>query len=356
MSGHAGPVVVMSERLGPIGEHERRLEVNGAQLRCAPLWSSRDFLDHAADAAVIMVGAVEPVDATVLSGLPQCVAIVRRGVGHDNVDVAIATRLGIVVANVPDASVDEVAEHALALLLALERRVVRLDKAVHAGVWQEDPRGIIAARQGMRRIAELTLGVVGFGRIGRALVRRARALYRAVLVTDPAVDSDDIRSAGAEPVTLPELCARADHVSLHAALGKSSRNIIDAQTIAQMRRGAILVNTARGGLIDEAALIDAVRAGHLGGAGLDVTASEPLPVDHPLLGVDGIVLTAHSAAFSTTSASELRRRAVAAVADLLAGRTPESVVNPEVLSSSALRLPRVLGGGTRPQEGAIVDG
>jgi D-3-phosphoglycerate dehydrogenase len=336
--GDAPPrVVVVSERLGPIGVDERGLEALGAQVRSAPLWSTDTLVTNAKDADILLVGAVEPVDATALEALSGCVAVVRRGVGHDNVDVAAATRLGIVVANVPDASVEEVSDHALALLLTLERRIVRLDAAVHAGVWQRDPRGIAAARTGIRRIAELTLGVVGFGRIGRAFARKAAPSYRRVLVADPMVPAAAIEAAGAVPVDLDRLFAEADHVSLHAPLGDGTRHLVDAQVLAGMRPGAVIVNTSRGGLIDEHALVEAVRAGRLGGAGLDVTEREPVPDDHPVLSTDGILVTAHSAAFSATSSAELRERAVAAAADVLSGRLPASVVNPEVLASPALR-------------------
>src|SRR5690606_18321693 len=158
-------VVVLSERLGPIGPDERRLSSAGAELRTASLWSTEALIANAADAAVLVVGAVEPVSREVLESLAKCVAVVRRGVGYDNIDVEAATELGIVVANVPDASVEEVSDHALALLLGLERRIAILDGAVRAGAWKTNPREIINARAGIRRISELVLGVVGFGRI-----------------------------------------------------------------------------------------------------------------------------------------------------------------------------------------------
>ncbi|HEY2795879.1 MAG TPA: C-terminal binding protein, partial [Micromonosporaceae bacterium] len=329
--------VVISERLGRIGPDERNLEAAGATVRSEPLWSRDALLANAADATVLLVGSVEPVTGAVLAELPQCVAVVRRGVGHDNVDVEAATELGVVVANVPDASVEEVSDHAIALLFALERRIVALNAAVHEGVWNRDPAGIVAVRAGMRRLASLTLGVIGFGRIGRATVRKALPTYARVLVHDPLVTAAEIEAAGAVAAGLDEVYAGADHLSLHASLGSGSRKMIDEAAVAQMRPGAMLVNTARGGMLDEAAVVAAIRAGHLGGLGLDVTEHEPIGSDDPLLTTEGVLLTAHSGAFSTTSVAELRQRALGAVDDILHGRVPAAVVNRDVLASPALR-------------------
>ena len=251
----------MSQRLGAIGDEERRIEAAGAELRSAPLWTHDEIATNGAGADVILAGAVEPFDAAALGSLPDLRVLVRRGVGVDNVDVDAATRLGILVANVPDASVEEVSDHALALLLALERRIVALDAAVHHGVWQLDPKGIAAVRDGIRRLAELTLGIAGFGRIGRALARKASATYGRVIVTDPLLDAAGAAQAGVELVTVDELVARADHISLHAPLLPSTHHLLDAAVLDRVRPGAILVNTSRGGLVDEQALVAALREG-----------------------------------------------------------------------------------------------
>jgi D-3-phosphoglycerate dehydrogenase len=331
------PLVILSERLGAIGPEERRIEVAGGILRSAPLWSLDEIRDRAAGAAIIILGAVEPFDAAALEALPDLQVIVRRGVGYDNVDVAAASRLGIVVAFVPDASVEDVSDHALALLLAIERRIVALDRAVHGGVWQKDVTGIAAVRTGIRRLSELTLGIVGFGRIGQALARKARPIYGALIVADPLTSAAAAATAGATLVGVDELLASADHVSLHAPLVAGTRHLIDDAAIARLRPGAIIVNTARGGLVDEAAIVRAVAAGRLAAAGLDVTEHEPLAADDPLLGVAGIVLTAHSAATSQTAGAELARRSVDAAVAVLTGRRPSAVVDPAVFASPDLR-------------------
>lgn len=333
------PVVVVSQRLGALGEQERRIEAAGAELRSSALFTPDEIQANGAGVDIIVLGAVEPFDAAALESLPDTRAIVRRGIGTDNVDVDAATRLGILVANVPDASVEEVSDHALALLLALERRIVSLDALVHAGAWQRDMTGIIAARSGIRRLGELTLGVVGFGRIGRALARKAAGIYGRVVVADPVVSAEAAAAAGVELVPLDSLLAEADHISLHAPLVAETRHLIGEGVLDRLRPGAIVVNTSRGGVVDQDAVVRALRgeAPRLGGIGLDVTDPEPLPADHPLLSTPGVVVTAHSAVASTTAARELARRSIDAAIDLLEGRLPASVVNPEVLDAPQLR-------------------
>ena len=333
------PVVGVSQRLGALGEQERRLETAGAELRSIALFTPDEIRANGAGVDVIVLGAVEPFDAAALELLPDTRAIVRRGIGVDNVDVAAATRLGILVANVPDASVEEVSDHALALLLALERRIVPLDALVHDGAWQRDMSAIIAARSGIRRLAELTLGVVGFGRIGRALARKSAGIYGRIITADPMIRADDAAVVGVELVPLEQLLAESDHISLHAPLIPETRHLISDRALAALRPGTIIVNTSRGGIVDQDAVVRTLTGSdpRLGGIGLDVTDPEPLPVDHPLLTTAGVVVTGHSAVASTTAARELARRSVDAAIALLEGRHPDAIVNPEVLGAPNLR-------------------
>lgn len=331
------PVAILSQRLGALGAEERRLADAGAELRSEPLWTLDEIRANAADATVIVLGAVEPFNAAALEAMPRLQGVVRRGVGSDNVDVSAATRLGIVVANVPDASIEEVSDHALSLLLSIERAVPWLDAAVRRGLWAHDPSRIQAVRARSRRLSELTVGVVGLGRIGRAFVRKARSIYGRVLGCDPLVSTEAAAEFGVELVSTSDLWSRADHVTLHAPLVPETHHLINERSLAAMRPGAVLVNTSRGGLVDADAVVSAVRAGHLAGAGLDVTDPEPLPPDSPLMKSERIVLTAHSAAFSTTTQIELARRSIDAAVAILSGRQPDSVVNPDVLSLSQLR-------------------
>jgi phosphoglycerate dehydrogenase-like enzyme len=331
-------VVVISERLGVITDEEQRIESHGAQVRMAPLWTLGEIQAYAANASIVMLGSVEPFDAAALQALDGCRGIVRRGIGVDNVDIDAATRLGIPVANVPDASVEEVSDHALALLIGLERRLGLLDRAVRSGRWRHNPAEIQAVSSGIRRMSELTLGIIGFGRIGRALARKSVALYRAVLVADPYADQESVAAMGAVLTTVDDVLARSDHLSLHAPLNASTFHLIDAAALRRIPPGAILVNTARGGLVDEEALIAALHADRLAAAGLDVTQHEPLSPDDPLLSESRILFTGHSAHEGKTSRNDLRRGSVEAVIALLRGEMPASLVNPEVLQMSGSRL------------------
>lgn len=333
------PLVLLSERLGPVTAEEQRIEAAGLGIvRGAPLWSIDDVRAGAPEAAVIILGAVEPFDAAVLDALPGTKAIVRRGVGVDNVDLEAASRLGIVVANVPDASVDEVSDHALALLLAAERRVVELDRLVRADAWTGDPAAIARARGAIRPFGSLTLGILGFGRIGRALARKAKGIYARVIAADPMVDSATASELGVELVPTDDLLAEADHLSLHLPMSTGNAHLFDAGMLSRLRPGAVLVNTARGGLIDEDALVAALGS-RVGAAGLDVVEHEPLVATSPLASQPGVILTAHSAMASTHATAALASRSVDAAIDLLQGRRPSSIANPDVLGSTALRIP-----------------
>ena len=335
-------MVILSERLGQPGEEESRLEAAGVRVESTALYTHGQIVAGAAFADMIILGAVEPFDAKTLSALPQLRAVVRRGVGFDNVDVQVATDLGIVVANVPDASIEEVSDHALALLLTLERNILQLDRFVRDGTWRSNPASVQRERVRGRRLTDLTLGVIGFGRIGRALVRKARSIYADILVVDPFISEADVTAAGARLMSLSELLKRADHVSLHVPMEASNQHMIGEPELSTMREGAILVNTARGGLIDEIAVANALRSGHLGGVGLDVTAEEPVSERADVLTLEGrLLLTGHSAAWSETAARNLAVSSVDAALALVAGQRPRSLVNPEVLTSPLLRIPKL---------------
>src|SRR5581483_9026576 len=255
----------------------------------------------------------------------------RYGVGVDNIAVDTATALGIPVTNVPSYCEDEVAEHALALMLALARRVVVYDGAVRGGDWS------LARGQPIHRIAGGTLGIVGFGHIGRALARKAQGLGLAVVVHHPRLGDDELRAAGVEPVALDELARRSDFVSLHVPLGETTRHLVGREFLRAMKPTAFLVNTARGPVVEAEALLDAVRDGWIAGAALDVFEPEPLPPDHPLLSLPNLIATPHVAYYSEESLVDLGRRAAENVAAVLAGRRPAAIVNPSVLESERWR-------------------
>jgi D-3-phosphoglycerate dehydrogenase len=295
----------------------------GARLERRQCHSEDELVAFARDADAVMARQ-SPLTRPVIEQLERCRVIARYGTGVDNVDIEAATDHGIVVANVVDFGTHEVAEHAIALLLAAARRIVSHDRAVRAGAWdigQADP---------IFRISGSTLGLVGFGAIARGVRRKLAGFELRVLVHDPYVEAADIRALDAEPVTLETLLEAADLVSLHAPLDASTHHLIDAVALARMKPSAVLVNTARGGLVDSSALAAALGAGRLGAAGLDVYEEEPLPADHVLRGCERAILLDHAGWYSETSVSLLQQGAIDAVVAVLSGRRPASVVDPRV--------------------------
>ncbi len=259
--------------------------------------------------------------------LPNLRVVVRGGVGVDNIDVDAATDAGVVVCNVIGYGFNEVANHAFAMILALNRRLLRLDGAVRQG--RRPPPAQIMPHTG--RIAGETLGLVSFGTIARAVARRARGFELTVLAYDPYVEPSVAHEAGVELVSLDELLRRSDYVSVHTPLSSQTRGLIGPRELSLMKPTALLVLTSRGGVVDEKALTESLRDGRLAGAGLDVFEHEPVTPDHPLLQLDNVVASPHYAWYSDTSVVTLRRGFAEAAADVLHGVMPHSVVNPSVL-------------------------
>jgi phosphoglycerate dehydrogenase-like enzyme len=313
-------VVVLSERIGPLTRWEHAIaERVPCRVVLRPLNDHAQILAHAADARVVILGAVEPFDARVFAALPELRLVVRRGVGLDNVDHAAAARHGVLVTHVPDASVEEVSDHALALLVSLHRRVHPAHRAILADRLDRARAAVDATLP----LAEATLGVVGCGRIGRRLVAKARGVFGRVLAADPYVEAVE----GAELVPLPRLLAQSHAVSLHVPLTAHTRGLVDAGRLATVPRGAVLVNTSRAGVVDEAALAEAVRAGTVGGVGLDVTEDERRWRDLAAQGFDNVILTGHTGARGARSQQRLRQTCAEQVTDYLSGRMPAHVVN-----------------------------
>lgn len=276
-----------------------------------------------------------PVTAAVLDAAPRCRFVSRLGIGYDMIDVAAATRRGVAVANTPDYCVDEVATHTLAMMLWLVRGLGQFDASVRAGEWAPAAACPAAARPG-----GTVIGVVGLGRIGSQVAAQAKALGFQVIGHDPYA-----APGGGVPLTSLEDLLRSSHlVTLHAPLTAETRHLIRAGTIALMRPGALLVNTCRGGLIDEDAVAAAVRAGRLAGAALDVFETEPLPAASPLRSLPGVLLSPHAAWYSPASLAALPVRAAQQVVDFLAGIPVPSIVNPEYLEHVARRGSTVLPG------------
>jgi D-3-phosphoglycerate dehydrogenase len=319
-------IVAVTDHVFPDLDQERELlGRDGHEIRFEGNASTVDEVRRAVAGAGAVLNCYAPMPAEVIEDLEGCVVIARYGIGLDTVDMDAATAKGIVVTNVPDYCIDEVSDHALALIMSLARGVVRLDRRVHAGSWTPtDARPL-------HRLRGRTAGLIGFGRIARALASKLAPLGLRILATDPFLPDDAIRQAGAEPVPLDDLLATADVISIHAPLTADSRHLIGDRELGLMRPGALLVNTSRGPLIDVDALRAALADGRLGGVGLDVLETEPPAADDALLARDDVVLTPHAAFYSEESLRELQRKAAEQVVEALAGRRPPYAVNLEGL-------------------------
>ncbi len=281
---------------------------------------------------VVMIQSVRPLlDRDVIRELEQCRCIVRLGIGYENVDVEAATEHGILVCNVPTYCIDDVADHALALLMAGVRHVARQDRWIRGGRW--DRTGARPAR----RMKGCTMGFIAFGRIARALAERVSGFGMNLLAYDPYVDADTVTRHGAEKVELDELLNRADFISIHCPLTDDTHHLLGAREFGLMKEGVFLVNTSRGPVIDEVALVDALNAGKVWAAGLDVFEQEPLPLDSPLRAFDNVILTPHVGANSEESVADLYRTGVQITIDVCKGHWPQGVVNPQVEGRTAYR-------------------
>lgn len=284
--------------------------------RCA---SAQDAAALAQDADAVINQHV-PVTAAMLAGWPRCRGVVHFGKGVDNIDVDAATALGIWVANVPGANADEVSNHVLALVLAWARGIVELDARVHRGLWD------YRLARPRERLAGQVLGLVGYGAIARALAAKAVALGLAVVVyaRRPVPDAN-VRFA-----PLQEVLSIADYLSLHVPLSAQTRHLIGEREFAWMKPTAFIVNTSRGGVIDQTALVAALRAGRLAGAGLDVTDPEPPARDDPLLALPNVIVTPHAAWYSEASREHVTVEAAREAVRIARGERPSSPVNPHV--------------------------
>lgn len=263
-----------------------------------------------------------PVNAEVIARMQKAKVIVRYGIGVDNVDLAAAKSQGIPVCNVPDYCIDEVADHTLALILATTRQVVANCGLVREGRW-----GLAASLEQMRALRDLTVGVVGFGRIGREVAARLRAFKCRVLVYDPVVAAGEIEKAGCEPVALAALLSQADVLSLHCPSTPQTRGMINRESLAGMKRGVIVINVSRGDLVDPDALTAALESGHVAAAALDVFTPEPIPAGHPIVRLNNVLITSHIASCSVPAVRKLRETAANLAAMAVRGERLPNVVN-----------------------------
>jgi D-3-phosphoglycerate dehydrogenase len=306
-----------------------------ARVTSLPFLGTEDEMIARTRDADALVTSSSTVTRGVMGALEGLKVVARTGVGYDVIDVRAATQLGVVVVNIPDIWVREVANHALALLLAWNRKIITLDRQVHAGVWSA---GVPGERTGA--LHGETVGIVGLGNIGSAFARRVAAFETKVIAHDPYVDDARFAALGVERVSLEALAERADYVSVHTLLNEGTRHLIGEAFFRRMKPTAILINTSRGPVVDEAALAKALAEKRLAGAALDVWEQEPIAADNPLLRMDNVIATPHAAYFSTAAVAQVPRRCREELARALTGRRPLNVVNPEVYAPGAVRRAR----------------
>jgi D-3-phosphoglycerate dehydrogenase len=284
-----------------------------------------DLLEAIGPADAVIASSLITYDASVLERAPRLQVIARTGIGYDKVDIAAATERGVAVCNAPDAPTTSTAEHTMALLLSVAKRIPAAQAALREG-----GRDFFASHHGIE-IAGLRLGLVGMGRIGSAVAEMATGFGMSVIAYDPFVDASTLADQGVRAAdSLDEVLAEADVVSLHIPLTEETLHLLDAARIERMKRGSILINTARGGLVDHQALLAALDRRDLAGAGLDTTEPEPLPPDHPLLHRDDVVITPHIAAATGAAKARLYESAVAQALQVLSGERPRHLVNRDV--------------------------
>jgi D-3-phosphoglycerate dehydrogenase len=284
-----------------------------------------EIIGIANDADGITVN-LAPITAEVIKGLNKCKVIARYGVGFDSVDIKAAGEKGIMVVNVPDYCDEDVSDQALALLVSCARQTALHDKEVRKGNWN------IRSGGPMFRFKGKTLGIAGYGRIPQCLHRKLKGFnFGRVLVYDPFVPKDVVEKAGAELVDLPELLRESDYVSAHVPLSEKTKHMFGREQFAMMKKTAIFVNTARGGIVDTAALFDALRNRTIAWAGLDVHEQEPVAKDYPLFALDNVVLSDHVGWYSEESQVDLQTKAALAVSEALQGKVPQYVVNKQFL-------------------------
>jgi D-3-phosphoglycerate dehydrogenase / 2-oxoglutarate reductase len=297
------------------------LEPLGYQLVVGQCRRPEELTDLVGDADAVIT-QFAPVNAAVIGTMRQARVIARYGIGVDNVDLDAARARGIPVCNVPGFCTDEVADHTLALILALTRQVVTHCQQVRGGGW-----GGVVPLEAMVTLKHLTVGILGFGRIGREVAARLRGFKCALVGHDPVVPAAEFEQAGVAAVDLEGLLRRSDVLALHCPSNAATRRLINQAALAKMKRGALLINGARGDVVDTAALIEALRSGHLGGAGLDVCDPEPLPVDNPLRRMANVIITPHVAAASVPAVSNMRTIVAQTVARALRGEPLHNIVN-----------------------------
>jgi D-3-phosphoglycerate dehydrogenase len=324
-------IVLVTDYAWPLLDIERKIlaEVD-AELLVAETGEEEEIISLAPAVDAILTNW-KKVPAAALDAAPKCLVVSRYGVGVDNIPVDHATSLGVLVTNVPDFCLEEVSDHAMALLLACARRITRFDRATAAGEWD------LSLARGLPRLRGQTLGLIGFGNIARKLAPKALGFGMRVLAYTPRLTA--AHEGGVELTNnLAHILAESDYLSLHAPATPATQALIGERELRAMKTTAYLINTSRGALIDEQALTHALHEGWIAGAALDVLGQEPPPADHPLLTSEKTIITPHTAFYSETAITELQTKAATNVAEVLRDKLPATIVNPAVIRRSNYRL------------------
>lgn len=303
----------------------RELSGVNAELVHVDCMTENDIIEAAADADAIL-SIFSRMTRRVLESLPKLKVVVRYGIGYDNIDVAAATDNGVLVVNIPDFCLEEVSDHAMALILACARQLVRANSGTRQGRWRESQLALSTAAP----LYEQTLGLVGCGNIGRLTAKKAQCFGLKTVGYDPYADKSLLSEFGITLMSLPELLKESDYVSLHTPLNEGTRHLIGRDELKQMRPTAYLINTARGSVIDEPALIQTLQEKWIAGAGLDVFEKEPIDSGNPLLEMDNVIITPHCASSSSSAIKRLRTNVAREAARVLSGSWPRNVVNKTV--------------------------
>ena len=325
--------VILTYDIGPAEVETKMLAEADAELIRA-YWTNEDnLIKVCADSNVvaILVGPNAQITKRVIDAAPNLKILSRLGIGIDNIDIEGATARSIPVSVVLDYCVSEVADHAMAFILTFARRIVPLSKACGDKKWIAGVSDITEVREPISRLSELTLGIVGSGRIGATLVSRAKAFSMKVIISDPYLPVTTADELGVKLVDSDQLLAESDFISIHAPLTDETRHLFTLEAFKKMKSTAFLINNARGPIVDERALYTALNEGYIAGAGLDVTDPEPPSRDNPLLTMENVMITGHSSWYSRQSVIELSQKSVAAIVDVLNGRQPATLANPEVI-------------------------
>ncbi|WP_093051337.1 C-terminal binding protein [Salipaludibacillus aurantiacus] len=295
----------------------------GIELTFEQCKTERDVIDKCKDADALL-NQYAPITKEVIDQLDQCKVISRYGIGVNTVDIEAANEKGIVVGNVTDYCLDEVSDHAMALLLSCVRKTVLLNNRVKEGIWNFNEAAPIF------RIRGTTLGLIGFGNIPQTLAKKAQAFGLNVIAYDPFVSPAIAEELNVNLASLEDVCEASDYISIHLPLNKKTEKMISYPEFNKMKQTSFIINTARGGVIDETALIEALQEGKIAGAGLDVLEKEPIEKSNPLLSMDNVILNPHAAFYSQEAEAELKRKAAQNITDVLSGYFPTYMVNSEL--------------------------